>query len=510
MALLSDFSWWNDVSRRTFFLVNFATIVEGADEALLPSVYLQVGKTFNATPSDLGTLTLVRSLTQALSFPVAAYLAIRYPRMRVIIAGVLIWAIATSVVAFASQYSIILVARAVNGIGLALVTPAIQSLVADTAPAADRGVAFGVLSLTGNIGGIIGVIFGVVLAGIPFKVIEGWRLAFHAVAIISYITAFVLWRYGSEPTALPRLSAAGAGRSPWEDLHDLVQGSRQIFGVRTFQIIVAQGIAGSFPWAAMAFAAMWLELLGFSNVATAVLLGIFAVFNAGGSLFGGWFGDKLAYLYPDSGRTLCAQFSVGMAIPLSALLLRVVPPSTSYIILYSALLALTGFVIPWCASGTNNPIFAEIVPEKLRTSVYALDRTFEKGIAAFAPATVGILAEQWFGYKAAVDASNVSGSTSNAEALSQALFTAVALPFFLCFLIYFLLYWTYPKDRDRATEVLPQSPIIGLHTVIDGEDDPRVPAMSSLEPSPRITRSSLTGASYLPTTTLREDAERML
>ena len=51
--------------------------------------------------------------------------------------------------------------RAFNGIGLALVTPAIQSLVADSTDDSNRGMVFGWLQLTGNVGSIIGGLFSV-------------------------------------------------------------------------------------------------------------------------------------------------------------------------------------------------------------------------------------------------------------------------------------------------------------------------------------------------------------
>nr|KYP38192.1 hypothetical protein KK1_040585 [Cajanus cajan] len=46
--------------------------------------------------------------------------------------------------------------RGLNGIGLALVTPAIQALVADSTVDSNRGVAFGWLQVTGNFGNIMG------------------------------------------------------------------------------------------------------------------------------------------------------------------------------------------------------------------------------------------------------------------------------------------------------------------------------------------------------------------
>ena len=100
-----------------------------------------------------------------------------------------------------------------------------------------------------------------------------------------------------------------------------------------------------------------------------------------------------------------------------------------------------------------SPIFAEIVPERSRTSVYALDRTFESVLCSFAPPTVGFLAEYVYGYKPiayGAGADSVGRDKSNGSALAKALCTAIAIPMLLCCIMYSLLYWTYPRDRERA------------------------------------------------------------
>ena len=48
---------------------------------------------------------------------------------------------------------------AVNGVGLALVIPSGQSLIADYYPPASRGRAFGALYLTGAVGGMLGSLY---------------------------------------------------------------------------------------------------------------------------------------------------------------------------------------------------------------------------------------------------------------------------------------------------------------------------------------------------------------
>lgn len=49
---------------RTTVLMNLASIVERADEQVLPAVYRFISISLHATPSQLGTLTLCRAMVQ--------------------------------------------------------------------------------------------------------------------------------------------------------------------------------------------------------------------------------------------------------------------------------------------------------------------------------------------------------------------------------------------------------------------------------------------------------------
>lgn len=118
--------------------------------------------------------------------------------------------------------------------------------------------------------------------------------------------------------------------------------------------------------------------------------------------------------------------------------------------------------------GLCSPIFAEIVPEKSRTSVYALDRSFESILSSFAPPIVGILAQQVYGYKQLPQGSDTSQDIKtdreNASSLAKALYTAIGVPMTLCCFIYSFLYCTYPRDRERARmEALIESEMQQLH-----------------------------------------------
>ncbi|KAI4389201.1 hypothetical protein MLD38_001452 [Melastoma candidum] len=436
----------------TLLLVNLAGILERADESLLPGVYKQIGADLHADPTKLGSLTLFRSIVQASCYPVAAYLATRHNRVRVIALGAFLWAAATFLVGISSNFFQVAVSRALNGIGLALVAPAIQSLVADSTDDHNRGSAFGWLQLTGNIGSLVGGLLSVVIAPYSLLGIPGWRISFHLVGIISVLVGILVRLFASDPHFADGSSKANgqaSSRSFCSEVNYMIQEARMVIKVPSFQIIVAQGVMGLIPWSALSFSAMWLELTGFSNYMTAFLIALFVISGSLGGLFGGKMGDYLSTRLPNSGRIILSQISSASAVPLAAVLLLGLPKNPS-VFLYGFILFIMGFFISWNAPATNNPIFAEIVPEKSRASVYALDRSFESVLSSFAPPIVGILAQHVYGYKQLSSDGDVVMSRENAVSLGKALYAAIGVPMTLCCLIYSFLYFTYPRDRERA------------------------------------------------------------
>ncbi|CAN4097279.1 unnamed protein product [Withania somnifera] len=444
--------------RLTLVLVNIAGIMEKADETLLPGVYKEVGKDLHTDPTGLGSLTLYRSLVQCLCYPLAAYLSARHNRAHVIALGAFLWSAATFLVALSSTFTEIAISRGLNGIGLAIVTPAIQSLVADSTHESNRGTAFGWLALTSGFGSILGGLLSVLIAETSFMGIPGWRISFHLVGLVSVLVGFLVRFFASDPRYLVSDANKGKDQLPLkpfqEEVSELLKESQAVIKVPSFLIIIAQGVSGTFPWSALSFATMWLELIGFSHKTTALLWTLFRVAESLGALFGGFMGDILTKYLPNSGRIILSQISTASAIPLAAVLLLLLPNDPKTATSHGLVLFLMGSTMSWCGAATNNPIFAEIVPEKARTSIYALDRSFESIISSFAPLVVGILAQQLFGYKpipkGSTGSQEIETDRQNAASLAKALYTAIGIPTVICCFIYSFLYCTYPQDRDRV------------------------------------------------------------
>lgn len=248
------------------------------------------------------------------------------------------------------------IARGLNGVGLALVTPAIQSLVADSTNDSTRGSAFGWLQLTGNLGSIIGGILTLLLASTSFMGIAGWRIAFHLVAIISVVVGILVRLFAADPhfpDGVTTNTEPAARKSALKEVKDLIIEAKAVMKIPSFRILVAQGVTGTFPWSALSFAPMWLELMGFSHEGTGFLMSMFAVASSIGGLVGGKMGDSLAKRYPNSGRIILSQISSASAIPLGAILMLALPDDPSTAFGHAFVMFIMGLSISWNAPATN-------------------------------------------------------------------------------------------------------------------------------------------------------------
>lgn len=185
--------------------------------------------------------------------------------------------------------------------------------------------------------------------------IAGWRIAFHLVGLISVIVGILVRLFANDPHYVENNGRAKdqMPRTFSEEVKDLIKESKSVIKIPTFQILIAQGVFGSFPWSGLSFAPLWLELIGFSHKETAVLWTIFIIGGSLGSLFGGKMGDVLAKPFPNAGRIVLSQISAGSAIPFAALLLLGLPDDPSTGFMHGLVLFIMGWFTSWNAPATN-------------------------------------------------------------------------------------------------------------------------------------------------------------
>ncbi|NHJ49129.1 MAG: MFS transporter [Asgard group archaeon] len=455
--------------RQTQVLINTANIVDQADQNMLPVLYSDIQLTTGLSIQQLGNITLARALLQSISSPIWGWLSDRYSRKTILGIGCIIWGVFTSLLgaifsgnlSINSNYAGMIIVRAFIGLGLAVIFPTAQSLVADFFPKSKRGQAFGILGLTGIVGAIVGMLMAGFMSGVMIGSLEGWRFSFIIIGGLSVILGILVMSFGKDPTrgGLERglkVEKKEKYKITWKDY-------KTILSNKTFIFLILQGCAGSIPWNSILWMPYWLEHLGFDASLTAIAFAVVAIGAAGGHLFGGYIGDKAEKWKPDKGRLIVAQISVLSGIPMMFILFLAMPraSTTGALIGFIILGIITGFLISWCAPSTNNPIFSELFIPEIRGTAFSVDRLFEGSVAASGTAIVAAIAGG-FGFTDPGPGNPISSLSAleistNIDAMAWALIIATVIPWTICFIFYTFIYFTYPKDRDSTRKAIFES-----------------------------------------------------
>ncbi|MCL2585694.1 MAG: MFS transporter [Streptosporangiales bacterium] len=141
----------------------------------------------------------------ALVLPAGA-LGDRYGRRGTLVGGLAVFALGCALPLATDSVSLMIVARAVTGLGAAFIMPSTLSLVTESYPAGGRGRAIGIWAATAGLGGLIGV----VLTGLVLQ-----HYSWHGVFVVPALVALVLAAAGlgipsSPEAAVRRLDGRGS------------------------------------------------------------------------------------------------------------------------------------------------------------------------------------------------------------------------------------------------------------------------------------------------------------
>lgn len=420
-------------------------IVEGADIQLLPSTFRALEADLGLSPTDLATLGLCQALAASLTTPVWGILVDNgCSGKRILVCGSIAWAILTLLLAFVTHFHAMLVLRTLNGIALASLTPVSQAIIVSITPPAERGARFGMCGGAMNLGMVLCSVFATSMSNTVVFGLDGWRVAFTVVSMVSLSLAFVL------ATCMEDIR-----HQDWRatDLYNELRTFLSYFKIPSFVIIVCQGCLGSVPWSSLAFLTMFFQYIGIPDNRAALLYAVMLVALGLGHIVGGHIGDGLTKISRFHGRPLTAQISVLCGIPCVWLMLGCVPRQPSSWLTYALLLTCFGITASWCSSGVNRPIFTEVVPSGSQGRVIAWLAALEGSSAAcFGGPMVGLLAETTFGYRPQqeqVQDIDPSIREANVHALASGMLFMAIMPWIACFAIFSFLHLTYRCDVQR-------------------------------------------------------------
>jgi MFS transporter, Spinster family, sphingosine-1-phosphate transporter len=300
-------------AHRVYSVIVFVVLasLDNVAIGLVPPLYGSIGDTFGVGEGHIALATTVMFLISAVAAIAWAYLGDRTNRKPVLVAGTLIWVVATAWSGLAGSYPSFLLSQVFAAIGLGGVASVSFSVVSDLISPKRRGVAMSFWGLSQGVGTLAGTLVGGLLGS------GNWRQPFlvtaaaGVIATVAYLFTFNVPRGDSQPEL--------AGIDYDERIHsDDLPG---IIGRPTNVWLILQGFSaqvafGSLVWLPVLFRAR-AEHQGYT-AATAVIVGsVFAtLFQLGGalSILGGLVGDRLQRRTP-RGRALVASVGVLAAVP---------------------------------------------------------------------------------------------------------------------------------------------------------------------------------------------------
>ena len=322
--------------------------------AVLPAIVADL----HLSGAQAGSMQLVFILAFAVISPLFGSLGDRRARFPLAAAGVFVWSVATVGSGLATTFALLIVARALTGVGEASYTVVTPSLISDFYPVDRRGRALALFYAAIPIGSAVGFIVGGAI-----NEVWGWRAAFFVAGVPGAALAAVLLMFRdpvrgtfdavktSAPSAAPR-DTFGALRARPSYLFNTVA-----------QIIYTFAVGGLAFWMPTYFVEVrHLPLAVASrNFGLVLVLSGFA-----GTLIGGRGGDALARRRPDGHFVLTGAAFVA-TLPFT--LLAILHPSPA--IFWPAMfLTLLLFFIN---TGPLSAAMANVLPAEMRGRGFAIN-----------------------------------------------------------------------------------------------------------------------------------------
>src|ERR671924_2124649 len=196
----------------TFAIVSIALFMVVLDNLVVTNALPSIRADLGATIESLEWTVNAYTLSYAVLLLTGAALGDRFGRRRMFVLGLGLFTLASAAAALAPTTGALIAARAVQGVGAAVVTPLTLTLLAGAVPAEKRGLAIGAWSGISGLGVALGpLVGGAVVEGISWHWIF-WLNVPIGLAVIPFAARRLAESHGpARSLDLPGVALASAG-----------------------------------------------------------------------------------------------------------------------------------------------------------------------------------------------------------------------------------------------------------------------------------------------------------
>jgi MFS family permease len=289
--------------RTALALLTALNLLNYIDRSVLFAVQDLVKAEFHRSDAAFGLLTSVFFIFYMCAAPFMGPLSLRFSRKRVIVAGALVWSVATLLTAVTKNFDELLIRHTLVGIGEASFVILSPTFVADMFPAEKRGRVMGVFYLAIPVGTALGYLLGGVM-GPKY----GWRAPFYVGAAPGVLLALLLLFVPEPP--LGQFDAPESKVPERNILKGLIH--NPAFLTATLGMATMTFALGGLQ--------VWMPTFlhrahGYSLLDANIIFGLSTISNGlVASLAGGWISDRLLRR-TRSAHYLVSAVSLGLGIP---------------------------------------------------------------------------------------------------------------------------------------------------------------------------------------------------
>jgi MFS family permease len=289
--------------RTALALLTALNLLNYIDRSVLFAVQDLVKAEFPRSDLAFGLLTTVFFIFYMCAAPFMGPLSLRFSRKRVIVAGAVVWSVATLLTAFTKNFNELLIRHTLVGIGEASFVILSPTFVADMFPVEKRGRVMGVFYLAIPVGTALGYLLGGVM-GTKY----GWRAPFYVGAAPGVLMALLLLLIPEPP--LGQFDPPESKVPERDTLKSLLHNPAFLtatlgMAMMTFALGGLQVWEPTFLHRARGYSVLGANLLFASST---IVNGLAA------SLAGGWISDRLLRR-TKSAHYLVSAVSLGLGIP---------------------------------------------------------------------------------------------------------------------------------------------------------------------------------------------------